>query len=310
MDEYKFLNLNNVVDIVRLLASNKEINNANCIFVKDGVNYQVLKKDNSIVFKSDNGKYMSVEIDAFDINDISIKNPDYKELCINTTYLLNNKSLLTMCSHPSLDGNFSNLCDIARHNLFEKMTIDYTNSNGELEGSLSVDFKHVRVYGKENINRIYSFTSNRIENNEISTTLDGETLLELDGKELPDNKIIMSFNPLLEKKRINDYFKKEDLHPFMTEFVSYADEYIDNKKKYIDRINNYYTNEKHIVQKAISIRDNVIDSSEKMFTEDELKTCIEKIKEDINKRKDTNDEIEIDSNEQKAVKVKSLKKRV
>jgi len=291
MDIYKYLNLNGVVDIVRLIADNSNISQASCTFENNGVNYQVCKKDNSISIKSDDGKYMQIEVDAISISD---SNPDYKDIYISSMYLLNNNSYITMISHPMLEGNFSNLSSIARHNLFEEYTIDYSNSNKEIEGSVSLDFNQIRVYGKDGVSRRYSFTPNGIGNAEITTTLDGDTLLALDGNELPEDTVLMSFNPTMEKKKLHNSYDGEDIHPFMKEFIQYADDFIDRKKAYVDRISNYYAHEKNIIKKAIDIRNNLINSSNKMFTSEELNNCINGLQEDINKRKNNNEKNERD----------------
>ena len=47
-----------------------------------------------------------------------------------------------------------------------------------------------------------------------------------------------------------------------------VDEYIESKKKYVDRISDYYANGIKNVKRAISIRDNIINSANNMIPKD------------------------------------------
>ena len=57
------------------------------------------------------------------------------------------------------------------------------------------------------------------------------------------------------------------------------------KKRYVDRISDYYTNGIKNVKRAISIRDNIINSANNMIPKDVLSSYINEISKDMKKEK-------------------------
>ena len=139
MDIEKKLNIDNVVKIVKLLASSTNVEKSIYDLEVKGKNYTILKEDNHILIIEDNGNLLKVKIEAEQYDDPYNEDYSYNLHFINVIYQLDDGAYLALLSRVSLDGEYEGFKYIEKENLFEKMKINYVNRDVEIEAYEHVD---------------------------------------------------------------------------------------------------------------------------------------------------------------------------
>ena len=209
MDLDKDLNLNSVVEIVKMLAANTEVEQASRCFSHNGVKYAVVKSGNSFTIKTSEGKELSVLIDYQRIKDDRPRNGldvYYDKHTVDATWAIGDDEYLNLFSTIALDEGYTSFENIQRHNLHETGSFEFSfvNAANEKVAELSTTLNGVKLAGKTHK---YTFNGDTITTDNMVINLDNLKLLQLDGQKVPSMKTIISFNVEKEKKTINNFVK-------------------------------------------------------------------------------------------------------
>ena len=289
MDVYDKLGLNAVVDMVRLLGENTDVQHASKSFTYNGVKYDVIKLGNFLNISSEQGKALSVLIDATSTKtkDSQGRTITYLTHDVDANYLLPGDDWLNFHSKLALDEGFEPFKNVSRHDLLKTFEFSYMSNDDRKLGSLPLTFDYVRLTDEY---KTVNFCGELIKVDNMNITSDGNKVLSYFGQKLPSMETIKSFNPDLDKIRIKSFVKNGTFSDITKEAINEIDRIFDNKKLFYKDIQDYYKDGIKDVKKAINIRNKTINGMNNMFSKEELYTCLDVISNAIYENKDYNKE--------------------
>ena len=274
MDLYDKLNLNEIVELVRIIAYAKNIDDYEKTIYNGDIIYNITKLNNKIIISSSEGKML--EVSCYDETKVSKDKHEYTDHIVDVNYKLSENEHLNLLSNVSYDYYYS-LANILRHNLYECYRLDYLKDNIK-DAELTFGFDTIKLDN----NKTYEIDNNRIKEGNKIISLEDNKLLKLYGKDLPSMEIINSFNFSKEQEILKQYMDNKKLHPFTRDVIEDSFKLLNNKNKLIDEIKTYYKDDIKNVEKAKNIRVRVQNGiNNNLFTKEELSMVIEALKDYI-----------------------------
>jgi len=274
MDIYDKLNLNEIVEIVKLIANTTDINEFEKKLYIGDIDYDIIKYDNTIIISSSEGKKLEVSLESKKVKKI-IQNRDitYLNNYVNVKYKLNDNEKLNLISKISLDDNFDVFKYIERDNLYENYLFNYLNDD-VVKACMSIDLSTIRL----DKYKVYDFYGDSVIEGNKEISLNNDKLIKLSGRNIPNMDVINSFDLNNEKQKLNDFLEKKDIHPFTKELVEEIDKLLDIKQKFVEDVKNFYKYDIKEFEKVKLINKSITSGINKnFFTKDELSLIIDSV---------------------------------
>ncbi len=287
-DTYTKLCLNEVVELVHLLGEYTDVELEHADFNKKGIDYSIDKVDNSFLVRSSEDKTFAVMVEA---TKEEVEKSDRIEIhlkhIVNVDYFLTPGTVLKLNSYLSLPEGYKAFTDVYRHNLFEygKYELSYYGDSDEKEGSITTTFNDVKL---ANNFITYHFHDEFIETDNKKISTDGNELIEFFDRPVPSMEDVNSFDVELLRKKAKLVGMSELFTPINDSVVNAINRNIECQRIYFEGIKDYYNKEKKDVQKAIEIRKNVIEGTNNLLTDEELRDCIKAIAPKLALRREYN----------------------
>ena len=284
-DTYKILCLNELVEL-----EYADIDLAQVKFTKDGKEITASKVDNAFTINSSDDRSFIVLVNA---SKEEVEKDDRKEIYLShdviANYWLNADKALQLHSNIGLDEGYKPFTNIMRHDLFQKYGMSVYNSEGKVEGSISTTFNDVRI---DDNPETFHFEKDNIETHDFKLTGDGKEIIEYRGEPIPSKEVVDSFDAdnLIKKARI--LRMTDSFAPIDNEVEDAIIRRIESKKVYFDGIKEYYKNGVKDTEKAIKLRNDVLNGYSNFITSEELKESAKALGEELAKRRENNKKLE------------------
>ena len=262
MELFIDLGLKEIAGIINRMARTGNIDNVNGeVYSEDGTKYSYEKNGNEFRIFSDDGKETKVKINSERIpwNNIFGDEVVRNKNKVYISYKLDDENSINLYNDISLHNDYIGFEDVARHDLMYGLSCKYSSSDKE-KASFSLGLEMLCLKdGKSD--ETYEFTNNGIRNGNKIITIDGDNLVSLKGNDVPSLDVLKSFDLDKEQEKLKKFLNdNKDLHPFTREAIEDASRKLGCKKRYAEDIINYYDEDMKKVKKAISLRNNIIDS--------------------------------------------------
>lgn len=263
MELFIDLGLKEIASIINIMGKSENIDKLNGeVYSDDGTKYSYEKNGNEFRIFSDNGKETKIKINCERVPWENLYGKEYirSKHEVFISYKLDNGNSIDLYNDISLHNEYTGFEDVTRHDLMYALSCKYC-SYGDEEASFSLGLDRLCFKNNGKTDDSYEFTENGIKNGNKIITVDGDKLVSLKGSDVPSLDVLKSFDLEKEKEKLEKILNdSNDLHPFTIEAVGDALRKLDCKKRYAEDIINYYDADMRKVKKAISLRNNIMDS--------------------------------------------------
>lgn len=270
MGLYDKLNLNEVVELVRILTESRNISDFEKDLYIGDVVYCITKFDNTVVVSSSEGKRIQVSI--YETERESKEHEKYNAHIVDIKYKLSENEELNLMGFVDYDY-YESFKYLLKHNLHNSYILNYLNNNVK-NAELSIDINKIKL----NNCKTYNLEGNTIKGNNKVISYDDDKLLNLNGINVPNLDIINSFDLKKEEKKLNQFIDNNVIHPFTLELIEDTKKLLDSKQKFINEVKSYYENEINDVKKVKQIKNNITNGiNNYFFKKDELSLIIDSL---------------------------------
>ena len=197
MNNYDILNLDEIIEFVKIIISTSDINDFSKTIYMNDVTYNIDKYGNKLIISSTKGKMIDIEIKSK--NDVKI---DSIEQIIDIKYNLSNNEELNLITTVSFDISDYDLKNLERDNLYENYELYYTKKE-EKKTPLLIDLNNINVINSKNESNLDLINEFDINLKKIKTVR--ERLINID-----DTRIFIKDELSLLINLLNCYFNLEN----------------------------------------------------------------------------------------------------
>ena len=197
MNNYDILNLDEIIEFVKIIISTSDINDFSKTIYMNDVTYNIDKYGNKLIISSTKGKMIDIEIKSK--NDVKI---DSIEQIIDIKYNLSNNEELNLITTVSFDISDYDLKNLERDNLYENYELYYTKKK-EKKTPLLIDLNNINVINSKNESNLDLINEFDINLKKIKTVR--ERLINID-----DTRIFTKDELSLLINLLNCYFNLEN----------------------------------------------------------------------------------------------------
>ena len=259
MELFLDLGLREISSIINVMGVTTEIDQLHADNLEhNGVLYSYDKNGNNVEISDSLGNKTKISINCRTGEE---ENPfthalemhDYHDIAIE--YLLKDGSKITLEKTVGLNPGYESFENVRRHDLLHDLKTCYVDKEGKEVASFNLSLDTICL--KDPIEKV-DFTKDGIKCGNKIVSLEGNSLLSLNGEEIPNKNIFESFNIKEEQEKIKRIIdENKDLHPFTMEVLEDASRKLDRKERYVKDILDFYDKDINNIRKAIDTKNKI-----------------------------------------------------